>query len=267
MRSAATATAPARTKASCGSNSPKRSRKPEHDLPVRHPGNREPERQTARLKPPSQCTLSVHAGASDQAAHDEDRDHRRDHEGKHCGERSPRQAPEAADSVPAGAAAAHARAEPDQQPSQQQNAASMPICGPAWRIRQELHRDRHPPPSGRTGRPRARRDRIAAPIASHCTIPLMPAIRPIDQKSSVADKPISAPPSIPIHPAGHPWPQIIDGAGDGNRTHVSSLGSCSSTIELHPQRRNCRHVALARQSARARAIRERDQPTSRPGSS
>jgi hypothetical protein len=25
------------------------------------------------------------------------------------------------------------------------------------------------------------------------------------------------------------------GAGDGNRTHVSSLGSCSSTIELHPQ--------------------------------
>ena len=25
-----------------------------------------------------------------------------------------------------------------------------------------------------------------------------------------------------------------DGAGDGNRTHVSSLGSCSSTIELHP---------------------------------
>src|SRR5215831_21363760 len=27
------------------------------------------------------------------------------------------------------------------------------------------------------------------------------------------------------------------GAGDGNRTHVSSLGSYSSTIELHPQRR------------------------------
>ena len=26
------------------------------------------------------------------------------------------------------------------------------------------------------------------------------------------------------------------GAGDGNRTHVSSLGSCSSTIELHPPR-------------------------------
>ena len=25
-----------------------------------------------------------------------------------------------------------------------------------------------------------------------------------------------------------------DGAGDGNRTHVSSLGSYSSTIELHP---------------------------------
>src|ERR1700739_576439 len=27
------------------------------------------------------------------------------------------------------------------------------------------------------------------------------------------------------------------GAGDGNRTHVSSLGSCSSTIELHPHDR------------------------------
>src|SRR4051812_44179191 len=27
------------------------------------------------------------------------------------------------------------------------------------------------------------------------------------------------------------------GAGDGNRTHVSSLGSYSSTIELHPQLR------------------------------
>jgi hypothetical protein len=26
------------------------------------------------------------------------------------------------------------------------------------------------------------------------------------------------------------------GAGDGNRTHVSSLGSYSSTIELHPRR-------------------------------
>src|SRR5258706_5915136 len=25
------------------------------------------------------------------------------------------------------------------------------------------------------------------------------------------------------------------GAGDGNRTHVCSLGSCRSTIELHPQ--------------------------------
>jgi hypothetical protein len=25
-----------------------------------------------------------------------------------------------------------------------------------------------------------------------------------------------------------------NGAGDGNRTHASSLGSCSSTIELHP---------------------------------
>src|SRR5690606_16078787 len=25
------------------------------------------------------------------------------------------------------------------------------------------------------------------------------------------------------------------GAGDGNRTHASSLGSCSSTIELHPR--------------------------------
>ena len=27
-----------------------------------------------------------------------------------------------------------------------------------------------------------------------------------------------------------------DGAGDGNRTHASSLGSYSSTIELHPRR-------------------------------
>jgi hypothetical protein len=27
------------------------------------------------------------------------------------------------------------------------------------------------------------------------------------------------------------------GAGDGNRTHVSSLGSCSSAIELHPRGR------------------------------
>ena len=30
------------------------------------------------------------------------------------------------------------------------------------------------------------------------------------------------------------WRCQGDGAGDGNRTHVSSLGSCSSTIELHP---------------------------------
>jgi hypothetical protein len=27
-----------------------------------------------------------------------------------------------------------------------------------------------------------------------------------------------------------------NGAGDGNRTHVSSLGSYSSTIELHPRK-------------------------------
>jgi hypothetical protein len=27
----------------------------------------------------------------------------------------------------------------------------------------------------------------------------------------------------------------VTGAGDGNRTHVRSLGSSSSTIELHPQ--------------------------------
>jgi hypothetical protein len=27
----------------------------------------------------------------------------------------------------------------------------------------------------------------------------------------------------------------VNGAGDGNRTHASSLGSCSSTIELHPR--------------------------------
>ncbi len=30
-------------------------------------------------------------------------------------------------------------------------------------------------------------------------------------------------------------PRRSDGAGDGNRTHVSSLGSYSSTIELHPR--------------------------------
>ena len=30
------------------------------------------------------------------------------------------------------------------------------------------------------------------------------------------------------------WPSLF-GAGDGNRTHASSLGSCSSTIELHPR--------------------------------
>ena len=39
----------------------------------------------------------------------------------------------------------------------------------------------------------------------------------------------------------HQWPCTATtggektGAGDGNRTHVSSLGSCSSTIELHPR--------------------------------
>ena len=33
------------------------------------------------------------------------------------------------------------------------------------------------------------------------------------------------------------WRCLGDGAGDGNRTHVSSLGSCSSTIELHPHGR------------------------------
>src|ERR1700730_7383139 len=31
------------------------------------------------------------------------------------------------------------------------------------------------------------------------------------------------------------WTGRRIGAGDGNRTHVSSLGSCSSTIELHPR--------------------------------
>src|SRR5690242_8359045 len=31
------------------------------------------------------------------------------------------------------------------------------------------------------------------------------------------------------------WRRVEEtGAGDGNRTHVSSLGSCSSAIELHP---------------------------------
>ena len=29
---------------------------------------------------------------------------------------------------------------------------------------------------------------------------------------------------------------LLIGAGDGNRTHVSSLGSYSSTIELHPRK-------------------------------
>ena len=29
--------------------------------------------------------------------------------------------------------------------------------------------------------------------------------------------------------------RVRSGAGDGNRTHASSLGSCSSTIELHPR--------------------------------
>ncbi len=42
-----------------------------------------------------------------------------------------------------------------------------------------------------------------------------------------------------------------NGAGDGNRTHVSSLGSCSSTIELHPRPwgRIVRKGRFARQSA------------------
>jgi hypothetical protein len=40
---------------------------------------------------------------------------------------------------------------------------------------------------------------------------------------------------------GRPAPQqrgnfpVKIGAGDGNRTHVCSLGSCRSTIELHPR--------------------------------
>src|ERR1700732_2035097 len=34
------------------------------------------------------------------------------------------------------------------------------------------------------------------------------------------------------------WTGRRIGAGDGNRTHVSSLGSCSSTIELHPPDRD-----------------------------
>ncbi len=32
---------------------------------------------------------------------------------------------------------------------------------------------------------------------------------------------------------------MYDGAGDGNRTHASSLGSYSSTIELHPRYAQC----------------------------
>jgi hypothetical protein len=35
---------------------------------------------------------------------------------------------------------------------------------------------------------------------------------------------------------GRGWGGARDsGAGDGNRTHASSLGSCSSAIELHPR--------------------------------
>ena len=37
----------------------------------------------------------------------------------------------------------------------------------------------------------------------------------------------------------------IDGAGEGNRTLVVSLGSCCSTIELHPQRAAWAERALA----------------------
>src|SRR4051812_12017703 len=37
------------------------------------------------------------------------------------------------------------------------------------------------------------------------------------------------------------------GGGDGNRTHFSSLGSYSSTIELHPPRRDSMHGSRQRQ--------------------
>ena len=40
-------------------------------------------------------------------------------------------------------------------------------------------------------------------------------------------------PAAAVAAACPAWPG--NGAGDGNRTHVSSLGSCSSTIELHPR--------------------------------
>jgi hypothetical protein len=39
------------------------------------------------------------------------------------------------------------------------------------------------------------------------------------------------------------------GAGDGNRTHVCSLGSCRSTIELRPRAQSfLRVLALSRRS-------------------
>src|ERR1700693_2707674 len=45
------------------------------------------------------------------------------------------------------------------------------------------------------------------------------------------------------------------GAGDGNRTHVSSLGSCSSTIELHPRKSaNSIRVHDASATVRDRAL-------------
>jgi hypothetical protein len=53
-----------------------------------------------------------------------------------------------------------------------------------------------------------------------------------------------------MHPAGR-----IVGAGEGNRTLVCSLGSCRSTIELHPRRGSYRKPGLSAQSARARPVR------------
>src|SRR5262249_8802254 len=56
----------------------------------------------------------------------------------------------------------------------------------------------------------------------------------------------------PPHFALRPTPRIAPaptgeaGAGDGNRTHVSSLGSCSSTIELHPRRGGILYVSGVR---------------------
>ena len=40
--------------------------------------------------------------------------------------------------------------------------------------------------------------------------------------------------------------RLLNGAGDGNRTRVSSLEGWCSTIELHPQIINCYHFSAMR---------------------